>query len=73
LLNHQENTSTRIANLLHAPRSKVSEWLKNYETYRVEGLFEGYRIGRIPSLSEKQLIDLGDIIDSDKIAYGHTS
>jgi len=73
LLNHQENTSTRIADLLHAPRSKVSEWLRNYEEYGVEGLFEGYRTGRPPSLSAKQLIDLGDIIDSGPIAYGYTS
>jgi transposase len=73
LLNYQENTSTRIANLLHAPRSKVSEWLKNYEAHGIEGLLEGQRTGRIPSLSDEQFIELGDIIDSGPIAYGYTS
>jgi transposase len=73
LLNHQENTSGQIAVMLHAPRSKVSEWLKNYEQYGYESLLEGQRSGRPSELSAKQLIDLGDIIDSGPIAYGYTS
>ena len=31
LLNHGGNTSGEIATLLDSPRSRVSEWLKNYE------------------------------------------
>ncbi len=73
LLNHQENTSTEISNILHAPRSKVSEWLKNYEQHGYEALLEGQRSGRRSELSSEQLIELGDIIDSGPIAYGYTS
>jgi len=73
LLNHQKNTSTQIANLLHSPRSRVSEWLKNYEQYGYEALLEGQRNGRKSELSDRQLIELGDIIDSGPIAYGYTS
>jgi transposase len=73
LLNDQENTSTEISNILHATRSRVSEWLKNYEQHGYEALLEGQRSGRNSELSEKQLIELGDIIDSGPIAYGYTS
>jgi transposase len=73
LLNHQENTSTQIANILHVPRSCVCEWLRNYEHYGYEGLLEGNRSGRQPELSEEQLNELSDIVDSGPIAYGYTS
>src|SRR5436309_1635970 len=73
LLNNQENTSTEISNIIHSSRAKVSEWLKNYEKYGYEGLHEGQRSGRKPELSDKQIIELGDIIDSGPIAYGYTS
>lgn len=73
LLNSQENTSTEISNILHASRSKVSEWLKNYEQHGYEALLEGQRSGRNSELSQEQLIELGDIIDSGPIAYGFTS
>jgi len=73
LLNHQENTSSQIAKLLHAPRSCVCKWSKNYEQYGYESLLEGQRSGRNASLSERQLIQLGDMIDSGPIAYGYTS
>jgi len=73
LLNNQENTSTKIANLLQAPRSKVSEWLRNYENYGYDALLEGHRSGRKSELSQEKLIELGDIIDSGPIAYGYTS
>lgn len=73
LLNDQENTSTKISNILQAPRSKVSEWLKNYEQHGFEALLEGKRTGRNSALSHEQLIELGDIIDSGPTAYGYTS
>ena len=56
--------------VLKAPRSKVSEWLSNYETYGFEGLLEGYRSGRPRLLNEKQHEVLKDIIDSGPVAYG---
>ena len=46
ILNYQENTSGQIAKILNSSRSKVSEWLKNYESYGYEALLEGYRSGR---------------------------
>ena len=33
LLNHQRHSSGEIANILEAPRSKVSLWLGQYEEY----------------------------------------
>lgn len=73
LLNNEEYTGTSIAKLLHAPRSKVSLWLKNYEDYGYEALLEGQRSGRPAQLSEDQKIELEDIIDSGSITYGFTS
>lgn len=73
LLNNQENTSTEISNILPAPRSKVSEWLKNYEEHGYDALLEGHRSGRNSKLSQEKLVELGDIIDSGPIAYGYTS
>jgi len=73
LLNSERHTSTAIAKLLHAPRSRVSSWLKDYEDYGYDALLEGQRSGRIPLLDENKKIELGDIIDSGPIAYGFTS
>lgn len=73
LLNNQEKTSTEIANILGAPRSRVSEWLQNYEKHGYEALLEGQRSGRNSELTAQQLIVLSDIVDSGPIAYGYTS
>lgn len=71
LLNSDKHTSGEIAQLLKAPRSKVSEWLSNFEAYGVEGLLEGYRSGRPPRLKEPQRKELDDIVDSGPVAYGY--
>lgn len=73
LLNHAEHSSIEIARLLEAPRSKVSEWLRNYEDYGYEALLEGQRSGRPRALDEKQLIFLSDIVESGPVAYGFLS
>lgn len=70
LLNADERSSGQIAEILKAPRSKVSEWLANYERHGVEGLLEGQRSGRPPRLSDAQRVQLADIIDSGPVAYG---
>jgi transposase len=70
MLNSDGRSSGEIAHLLNAPRSRVSEWLANYETYGVEGLLEGFRSGRPALLSSVQLTDLADIVDSGPVAYG---
>lgn len=70
LLNHDGYSSGSIAVLLKAPRSKVSEWIKNYNAFGFEALLEGQRSGRPPLLDEKQKQILCDIIDSGPVAYG---
>src|SRR5258708_8720673 len=46
VLNSEGRTSGELAEILKAPRSRVSEWLSRYEAHGVEGLLEGYRPGR---------------------------
>jgi transposase len=73
LLNDRRYTSSQIAQLLEAPRSKVSLWLAHYERYGWEALLEGHRSGRPRELSARQLRELDGIIDSGPIAYGFSS
>ena len=73
LLNHGGVTSGQIVKLLKSPRSRVSEWLRNYEQHGYEGLLEGYRSGRESELSLPQKQTLGDLIDSGPVAYGYLS
>jgi len=70
LLNSQGHSSGELSDILQAPRSKVSEWLANYEAHGVEGLLEGFRSGRPPLLNVAQLTALYDIIESGPVAYG---
>ena len=73
LLNHDGYTSGRISALLKLPRSRVSQWLKDYEQYSYEGLLEGYRPGRPAALTVYDKRTLADIIDSGPVAYGYLS
>jgi len=73
LLNHQHHTSGEIAQLLEAPRSKVSLWLGQYESYGWEALLEGHRSGRPKQLMPAQVSQLDGIIDSGPVAYGFSS
>lgn len=73
LLNHDGNTSGSIANILHAPRSKVSEWLQKYSKHGYESLLEGQRSGRPSGLDKSQIQNLSDIIESGPVAYGYLS
>ena len=73
LLNAQEHTSGEIAQLLQAPRSKVSFWLAQYENHGWQALLEGHRSGRPKELTPAQLIQLDGLIDSGPIAYGFPS
>ena len=70
LLNSQGRTSGELAEVLQAPRSKVSEWLARYQAHGVEGLLEGQRSGRPAELTARQREQLGDILDSGPVAYG---
>lgn len=70
ILNSEGRSSGEITHLLKAPRSRISEWLANYEAYGLEGVLEGFRSGRPALLSAAQLGDLTDIVDSGPVAYG---
>lgn len=70
LLNSEGHSSGELAVILQAPRSKVSEWLSNYETHGVDGLLEGFRSGRPPLLTAAQIVELSDIVESGPVAYG---
>jgi transposase len=70
VLNSEGRTSGELANLLKAPRSRVSEWLARYQAHGVEGLLEGHRSGRPLELTPAQQKQLDDILDSGPVAYG---
>jgi transposase len=73
LLNNSGHSSGSISNLIHSHKSKVSEWLKNYDEFGYDALLEGHRSGRPKGLNEKQEQQLCDILDSGPIAYGYLS
>lgn len=73
ILNNDGKTSGEIANILKAPRSKVSLWLSNYEKHGYESFLEGYRSGRPCGLTDAQKNDLADIVESGPVAYGFLS
>src|SRR5437667_362847 len=71
LLNHQHYTSGEIAQLLEAPRSKVSLWLGQYESYGWEALLEGHRSGRPKELIPAQGTARTPTADSDHGSAQH--
>jgi transposase len=73
LLNSDGCSSGDIAAVLEAPRSKVSQWLSDYEEFGQEGLLEGHRSGRPALLNEKQKLTLGEVIDEGPRNYGFDS
>src|SRR5260370_22771879 len=70
VLNSEGRTSGELANLLTAPRSRVSEWLACYQAHGVEGLLEGHRSGRPAQLTATQRQQLGAILDRGPVGYG---
>jgi transposase len=74
ILNAEGKSSGVIASLLDSPRSKVSQWLQDYELHGAEGLLEGHRSGRPSSLSKQDRIHLEDkrqgvILIQDNASY----
>jgi len=63
----------QIANILKVHRTNVSIWLRNWEEEGLQGILEGHRIGRPPSITEHQIKELEDILDSGPVAYGFHS
>lgn len=70
IMNSEGQTSGEIADLLKAPRSCVSDWIRNYHDYGIEGLREGHRSGRPAELTSEQKDYLADIVESGPTAYG---
>lgn len=70
LLNAQGRTSGEVCRILGAPRSAVSDWLRNFDEHGVDGVLEGYRSGRPPRLTQEQRVALQDIVESGPVAYG---
>lgn len=73
LLNNDGCSSGNIAAILEAPRSKVSQWLSDYEQFGHEGLLEGQRSGRPAQLDDQQKVALGEIIDRGPLSRGFAS
>jgi len=73
LLNNDGYTSGQIAAILKRPRSRVSQWLKDYESFGYDALLEGHRCGRPPALTPANRQMLADILDSGPLAYGYVS
>ena len=73
VLNNDGYTSGQISAMLKTPRSRVSEWLRNYEQFGCDGLLEGHRVGRPSCLSPTDRLALEDIIESGPMAYGYLS
>ena len=70
VLNSEGRTSSELARIMQAPRSKVSAWLRCFQAEGIYGLLEGYRSGRPCELTGKQKQQMGDILDSGPVAYG---
>ncbi len=73
LLNAQGRSSGEVAEILGAPRSRVSEWLANYEVEGIDGILEGVRTGRPARLTPEELVRVSDIVESGPVAYGFDS
>jgi transposase len=66
-----EGCSTgEIARHLKVARSGVPVWIRRWNEYGEEGLWEGHRSGRPAELSLRQRERLADILDSGPVAYG---
>lgn len=70
VLNMEGKTAPHIATILKVHRSKVSIWLQNWQEHGMDGMLEGHRPGRPPTLSNHQKQKLADILDSGAVAYG---
>lgn len=70
LLSADGLTSGELSRILKAPRSAVSDWLRNFDAHGVEGILEGHRCGRPRRLTEEQRVALADIVESGPVAYG---
>ena len=72
-LNMEGRTAPEIADVLKVHRSNVCLWLQRWQEGGMEGILEGHRPGRPPTISERQRQELADILESGPVAYGFSS
>jgi transposase len=70
LLSAEGHTPPDIAQLLHVHRSRVHQWVRDWMDYGIDAIKEGLRSGRPRALTQTQLDQLRDIIESGPVAYG---
>jgi transposase len=70
ILSLEGYTTGDIGTVLKVNRTTVSPWINNWNSFREEGLLEGYRSGRKRKLDLKDQEKLGDILESGPLAYG---
>jgi transposase len=73
LLSVDGHTPPQIADLLHVHRTRVHAWLARWNEHGQEGIMEGHRSGRPCELTQSQLEQLHDIVESGPVAYGFNS
>jgi transposase len=72
-LNMEGRKAPEIADVLKVHRSNVCLWLQRWQEEGMEGILEGHRPGRPPTISERQRQQLADILESGPVAYGFSS
>lgn len=70
LLSLEKYPVSEIAHLLNMHRATVHNWIQQWNVWGKEGLLEGHRPGRPPSLTQQDWERLRDIADSGPVAYG---
>src|SRR3970282_1220377 len=61
-LNMEGRGGPEIADVLKGSRSNVCLWLQRWQEEGMEGILEGHRPGRPPTISERQRQELTDIV-----------
>ena len=70
VLNSEGRTSGELAEILKAPRSRVSEWLLRYEAHGVEGLLASCSLNTIATRAQSSSRTMPPIIRTQKCGAG---
>lgn len=73
LLNMEEKAAPEIANILHVSRCQVSLWIRKFLKNGSESLLEGYRSGRRPKLSFREVRKLDKLMRKGPVACGFST
>lgn len=73
ILSLEGYTTGEIARILSMNRTTIPLWINQWNQYKEQGLYDGYRSGRKVKLSPTEKEKLYDIVESGPVAYGlHT-